>query len=153
MAREVAARPSTLYTHEERLAGYREALFEAGVPGTPAWERTDATTVVEAEAAVVDLLTGSDPPTAILAGNNRASTGLLRALRRVDRQVAFIGFDDFDLADTLGITVVAHDPAHMGREAVRLALARHTNLTAPLTQAVIPTKLIRRGSGETPPPR
>jgi DNA-binding LacI/PurR family transcriptional regulator len=39
----------------------------------------------------------------------------------------------------------------MGREAVRLAIARHADLTAPPTSAVLPTRLIRRGSGETPP--
>jgi LacI family transcriptional regulator len=101
---------------------------------------------------VHELLAGPDAPTAILAGNNRASTGVLRALRESDHQVAIIGFDDFDLADTLGITVVAHNPENMGREATRLALARQDDLTSAPTQIVLPTEIIRRGSGETPPP-
>jgi LacI family transcriptional regulator len=149
--RRIAFVGSDVYTHLERLAGYRQALLEAGIPRSPAWERRDATTTSAAEQAVADLLSAPDPPTAILAGNNRASTGVLRALRDGDRRVAFIGFDDFDLADTLGITVVAHDPEHMGREAVRLALARHSDLAAPPSQAVLPVRLIRRGSGEVRP--
>jgi DNA-binding LacI/PurR family transcriptional regulator len=38
----------------------------------------------------------------------------------------------------------------LGREAVRLALSRHADLAAPPTQTVLPTRLIRRGSGELP---
>lgn len=147
----VGSSPS-LYTHEQRLAGYRQALFEAGIPASPALERSDATNIAASERAVLELLAAPTPPTAIIAGNNRASTGVLRALRATDRPTAFIGFDDFDLADTLGITVVAHDPELMGREAVRLAFARHADLSAAPTQVVLPTRLIQRGSGELPPP-
>ena len=143
----------TLYTHGERLAGYREALGEAGAGGNRAWERTDASDTAAAERAARELLTGPDAPTAVLAGNNRASTGVLRALRSIDRPVAFIGFDDFDLADALGITVVAHDPAGMGREAPRLALVRRDDRDGPPTQVVLPTRLVERGSGELAPPR
>ena len=75
---------STLYTHGERLAGYRHALLDAGLGGSRRWERTDAPDAASAEAAVHDLLAGPEAPTAILAGNNRASTGVLRALRESD---------------------------------------------------------------------
>jgi LacI family transcriptional regulator len=136
------------YTHDERLAGYRQALLEAGVAGSPRWERGDAVSVATAQGVVTELLADPDPPTAILAANNRASTGVLRALRDGGHRVAFVGFDDFDLADTLGISVVAHDPEAMGREAVRLALARQDDLSAPPSQVVLPTRLVRRGSGE-----
>jgi LacI family transcriptional regulator len=149
--RRIAFVGSTVYTHTERLAGYRQAMQEAGLPGRAEWERCDADTVEGAERAVIELLAGDNPPTAILAGNNRASHGVLRALRSTGQPVAFTGFDDFDLADMLGATVVAHDPQHLGREAVRLALARHDDLDAAPTRVVLPTRLIHRGSGEIPP--
>ena len=149
--RRIAFIGSTVHTHLERLAGYRDALVEAGIPLNPAWARTDASTTVAAARAMTELLASADPPTAILAGNNQVSTSVLRALRDSGRSVAFIGFDDFDLAETLGISVVAHDPEDMGRQAVRLALSRHADLGAAPTQIVLPTRLIRRGSGETPP--
>ncbi|HLL67393.1 MAG TPA: LacI family DNA-binding transcriptional regulator [Micromonosporaceae bacterium] len=149
--RRIAFVGSTVHTHQERLAGYRAALLEAGVPGSAALERTDATTAAAAQHAVAEMLAGSNPPTAILAGNNRASTGVLRALRESGRRPAFIGFDDFEFADSFGITVVAHDPEEMGREAVRLALLRHADLTAPPIRKVLPVRLVPRGSGELPP--
>lgn len=147
----VGSSPS-LYTHGQRLAGYRHALLEAGLGNSGSWERTDAPDAVSAETAVRELMARADAPTAILAGNNRASTGVLRALRDTGQRVSFIGFDDFDLADTLGITVVAHDPESMGREAARLAFSRQGDLMAPPAQLVLPTQLVPRGSGELPPP-
>jgi LacI family transcriptional regulator len=147
---------SQLYTHAERLAGYRQALSEAGLPGSPAWELTDAPDVASAEAATHRLLALPDPPTAILAGNNRASAGVLHALRgsggAAAPGVAVTGFDDFDLADMLGITVVAHDPEEMGRAAARLALSRQDDPAGAPDQIVLPTRLVCRGSGEVPPP-
>jgi len=145
----------TLYTHGQRLAGYRQALYDAGLGGSRSWERADGSDAPSAERAARELLTGANPPTAILAGNNRASTGVLRALRAlhgITPPVGFVGFDDFDLADALGITVVAHDPENMGREAARLALAPQGDHDHTPTQIVLPTHLVLRGSGEVPPP-
>jgi LacI family transcriptional regulator len=146
----VGSSPS-LYTHGQRLSGYRQALFGAGIASRSAWERTDAPDARSAERAVRELLADPDPPTAILAGNNLASTGALRALRGVEQQIAFIGFDDFDLAEMLGITVVSHDPENMGRQAAGLALSRQEDLATAVSQVVLPTRLVRRGSGELPP--
>jgi LacI family transcriptional regulator len=145
--------PASLYTHERRLAGYRRALLDAGVEAPHRWERTDSSDAASAEQAVRGLLDAVEPPTAILSSNNRASLGVLAALRDTDRRLAFISFDDFDLASVLGITVVAHDAEEMGREAVRLAVARQAHLTAPPSTVVLPTRLVRRGSGELPPER
>jgi LacI family transcriptional regulator len=149
--RRIAFVGSLVHTHRERLAGFRDAMAEAGVEVDPAWERTDASTPAAAQRAMLELLAAAEPPTAVLAGNNQASTSVLRALRDSDRRVAFIGFDHFVLAETLGISVVAHDPEDMGRQAVRLALSRHDDLAATPTQIVLPTRLIQRGSGEIPP--
>ena len=105
----------------------------------------------KAEATVRDLLNSPTPPTALLTTNNRLTTGALRALRDVKNPPALVGFDDFDLADVLGTTVVAHDPMAMGREAARLAYARISGHTGPARTVIIPTAVIPRGSGERPP--
>lgn len=141
-----------LYTHVQRLAGYRHALLEAGIAGSSALERADAPDAASAERVTRELLrAGIDAPTAILAGNNRASTGVMQALRDSEVPRAFIGFDDFDLAETLGITVVAHDPEDMGRQAARLSVARQADPFGPPSQIILTTRLVLRGSGEIPP--
>lgn len=140
-----------LYTHGERLAGYRDALREAGIAIEPALERVDAPDDQSAERTARALLAMDDPPTAIFSANNRASIGVIRALREHPEPIAFIGFDDFDLAGALGLTVVAHDPDDMGRQAALLALSRHGDFSGTAQQLIIPTRLVKRGSGEMPP--
>jgi LacI family transcriptional regulator len=144
--------PPSLYTHRERLAGYRQAMVATNGDYSELLERADGPDAPSAEAAARALLAADRPPTAILAGNNRASLGVLRAIRDRLEPVAFISFDDFDMADLLGVTVVAHDPAAMGREAVRLAVLRHGDFARPVGSLVVPTRLVRRGSGEIRPP-
>jgi len=79
----------------------------------------------------------------------------VRALRRLGAEwsVALVGFDDFLLADLLspGVTVVAQDPAAVGRTAATLLFARIGGDTSPPAVRLVPTTLIRRGSGELPP--
>lgn len=144
--------PAGLYTHQERLAGYRQALLEAGITGSGRWERLEAVGGPQTEESIRDLLALDDPPTAIITGNNRASAGAVRELLTRRRDVAFIGFDDFELADALGISVIAYDTVELGRQAARLALARLDDPTGPPVHIEIPTRLVRRGSGEIPPP-
>jgi LacI family transcriptional regulator len=142
-----------LYTARERLDGYRDALAAAGVPQDPALVRTGNRGAAEAEAAVELLLELPDGerPTAILAANNRNTVGALRAMARHDRRPAIVGFDDFELADVLGITVVRSDPAELGERAAALAFARLDGDHGPPRKLTIPTTLVIRGSGEVAP--
>ncbi|MET3769805.1 LacI family transcriptional regulator [Marisediminicola sp. UYEF4] len=140
--------PAELYTHQQRLLGYRQALLEVGVTDTSRWERLEDADGPSAEESVRDLLALEDPPTAIIAGNNRASSGVIHALGNRFDKVAFVGFDDFELADSAGISVVAYDPAELGRQAARLVLSRLNDPIGPPRQIEIPTSLISRGSGE-----
>jgi len=57
------------------------------------------------------------------------------------------------LADLLepGITVMAQDPAAMGRAAAELLFRRTDGDRSPSVHDVIPTRLITRGSGQIPP--
>ena len=144
--------PSEFHTLHERLAGYRDALRDVGVTDTTRWERLDNDPTVSTEAAVRELLELDDPPTAIVTGNNRATTGAMRVVREQAGRVALIGFDDFELADMLGISVVAYDTMELGRAAARLALERLEDPTGFTRQVEIPTRLVQRGSGEVPPP-
>jgi LacI family transcriptional regulator len=134
-----------------RIDGFVSAMRAAG---NDAWEpylRTDVHDVRAAERTAQELLSLSPAPTAIFTTNNRLTTGALRAMRGLADPPALIGFDDFDLADVLGITVVAHDMSAIGREAARLAYERISGHTGPARTIVISTSIVTRGSGERSP--
>ncbi|TDT74659.1 LacI family transcriptional regulator [Arthrobacter sp. AG258] len=145
----VASR-SYLFTIKERLAGFRQAMLEAGITGCQRWERLVEPDESSLDEAMAGLLEGENRPTAIVAANNRASLAFIKATYRSPSDVAFIGFDDFELADTFGVTVVGFDVAEMGREAARLAVAGIEGKRPP-SHVGIPTQMILRGSGEKRP--
>jgi LacI family transcriptional regulator len=135
-----------------RIDGFVSAMAAAGNTEWEPYLRTDVHDVVRAERTVRDLVALDAPPTALLTANNRLTTGALRALREHPAPPALVGFDDFDLADVIGTTVVAHDAVAMGREAARLAHRRISGDRSAARTVVIPTSLIARGSGERPAP-
>jgi LacI family transcriptional regulator len=134
-----------------RIDGFIGAMRAGGNTAWEAYVRTDVHDVRHAEQTVRDLLDLGAPPTAIFTTNNRLTTGALRAMRDVADPPALVGFDDFDLADVLGTTVIAHDVSAIGRQAARLAYERISGHTGPARTIVIATSLIPRGSGERPP--
>ena len=139
---------SRLPTHRGRLHGHAAAMDAAGVEGWRRWVREDRHDAASARGGVRELLELEEPPTALFTSNNRVTIGALSALRGVAAPPALVGFDDFDLADVLGVTVVAHDPVEMGRRAAVLALEP---AAAEPRRVVLPTVLVRRGSGEVAP--
>lgn len=142
-------------TARQRLAGYRAALEQAGLPIDPALVVQDLSGAEPAEHAVAALFRDPDPPTALFTAQNLVTIGAVRALHRLglQRLVAVVGFDDFPTADLLspGITVVAQDPAGIGRRAAHLLFARMAGEAGPPAVHHVPTVLIPRGSGELPP--
>jgi LacI family transcriptional regulator len=141
---------SRLPTHLERVAAYEQALAEAGIAEADrrAYARDGAHDADAAEVEVRALLGLPQPPTALITANNRITTGALRALRGLARPPALIGFDDFDLADLLDVTVIAHDPVRMGELGVELLLDRLAGREGSPRRVLMPTRLLARGSGE-----
>lgn len=143
------------YTISERIRGYRSALEGAGV-------EPDSELVYSADLDTADfanelhrMLALPSPPTAIFCTNNRSSAHILKAMLTIDPKPAFVGFDDFEMAEAMtpAITVVAQDPAEMGRRAVHLLFGRMAGDTSEPRTELISTRVIERGSGEAPPSR
>jgi len=136
-----------LTTARDRHRGYLRAL--GGRAGPVVHDLRDA---AAAEGAAIAVLRGPDPPTAIFAARSPITVGVVRALRRLrlENAVALIGFDDFPLADLLDppVTVVAQDPARMGRTAALALFERIDGDRSAPREIRIPTTLIPRGSGE-----
>jgi LacI family transcriptional regulator len=144
-----------LYTMRERYAGYREAVLSAGLePTAPVpCDSEDAAT-----GQVRGLLRSPQPPTALFCANNLVTKFALHALFRlgltVPDDMALIGFDDFELADTLQppITVIRQPIAELGSTAAELLFQRITNATIqPGRQRTLPVELVLRRSCGCPP--
>lgn len=140
--------PAATWTGSERYRGYCAALDEAGIPVDDGLASHRQREVAAAEQATEELLDLADPPTAIFAANNRNTIGAYRAIRERAADTTLAGFDDFELADLLGLplTVVAYDPRELGREAARLLADRIRGAGRGESEAprrlVIPTKVV-----------
>jgi LacI family transcriptional regulator len=146
----------SIWTAEQRRLGYVEGLAAEGVPHDPALVRQDLSSIEAARRAALELLARPEPPSALFTGQNLVTIGAIHALRHrgLQHRVALVGFDDFLLADLLdpAVSVVAQDPATLGRTAAELLFARLDGDRGPPRQLVVPTRLIPRGSGEIPAP-
>ena len=144
---------SGIFTTAERLRGYRKTLARAGLPPDPSLIRLGVHDAGAAERAVYELLALPEPPTALFAGNNRITVGVLRVLGRSGFRLTLVGFDDLELGEMLAVpvTVVAYDAADLGRGAAELLAQRLAGDDSPPQRIVLPTALIVRGSGEVKP--
>jgi LacI family transcriptional regulator len=145
----------TITTAAERCRGYLEEMAAQRIDVDQRLVRLDLRGIEKAEAATTELLDSAEPPTALFAGQNMITIGAFRVLRRLGlhRRIALIGFDDILLADLLepGITVIAQDPALIGRTAAELLFRRLDGDRSPSEHLIIPTRIITRGSGEILP--
>lgn len=140
-----------LQTHQTRFSAFRDAMVEAGVDNWAEFAVEGAHDAASANRVVGGLLRRERPPTAIFTSNNQMTIGAVRAISMTAPQTALIGFDDFELSDVLGITTVSHNPMEMGRLAARAILAAQSNQKTEPRERVLPTRLVRRGSGERRP--
>ncbi len=145
-----------LFTAAERLDGYRDALAAHGLAHDPALVRHPGSGVFDPGWAASELLAAPDPPTALFSAQNLITIEVVRALHAlgVHREVAHVGFDDITFGDLVepAITVVAQDPREMGLRAAQLLFERLDGFDGPSRRVVVPTRMIRRGSGELPGP-
>ncbi|MEM3485530.1 MAG: LacI family DNA-binding transcriptional regulator [Candidatus Methanomethyliaceae archaeon] len=118
-------------TTEERFAGYRQALEEAGIGFSQDLVVWGGYRIEGGRKALVELLSLSHPPTAIFSTNNLMTVGVLQELFRrnvkIPDEVAVVGFDDLgwaEIACSSFITVVAQRPYMIGHTAMELLLKR-----------------------------
>jgi LacI family transcriptional regulator len=144
---------AAFWTGSERRAGFEASLYdidgaEAGTIAMGPYELDDLVTLLRS------WTDGPDPITAVVTGNNRVTSQVLHAMRRLDNPLALVGFDDFEYADLLvpPVTVVSQNADALGEQAADALFSRLEALSgAPsrlpsVRQIVLPTRLIVRGS-------
>jgi LacI family transcriptional regulator len=143
-----------IYTAVQRHQGYENAMADAGIAVQDSWVCMAKPGQSVIRDALSRMLAGPSPVTAVFCGNNRITVLALREIATAGWRLALVGFDDFELADLLspGVTVVAQNPAEMGRRAAELLYGRLAGEHGPAQRIELATQLIVRGSGEIPPP-
>jgi DNA-binding LacI/PurR family transcriptional regulator len=147
-----------IWTIQERYAGFRDALQGIGTEPDPMLVRHGQRSRAEAARLAGEMLSLSDPPTALFTTTDLITMGAIDAMagrNGSDRRghVALVGFDEFDMADKVSppVTVVAQDPVALGATAAQLLFSRITGDTSPPREVVLTTRLVVRGSGEIGP--
>jgi LacI family transcriptional regulator len=142
-------------TAAARLAGFRAALADLGRPLDDGLVVTALRSEAAATEALLTLLDGPEPPTAVFAARNTLAVGAVRALRQrgAAGSTALVGFDDFPLSDLLDppLTVLRQDVGAMGGAVVDRLFARIDGDGSPPQHIVVTPQLLVRGSGEVRP--
>ncbi|MFE7126480.1 LacI family DNA-binding transcriptional regulator [Streptomyces sp. NPDC057617] len=134
---------------DDRAEGWQRAMRRHGLPvrGRRAQSIDD---IEAARAAAVPLLDAG--ATAVVAVSDTLALGCYRALRERQavpgRDVAVVGFDDSPTAALLspGLSTVAQPLEAVGRECVRLLLARMADPDAPPERVLLEPSLVIRDS-------
>ena len=107
-----------------RLAGYREALEEAGIDVVEQWYAPGDFTLEDGYHACQRLLAMSNRPTAIFCASDEMAIGAMLACRdqgvSVPDDMSIIGIDDYDLSGFFGLTTVAQHPRRQGEKAASI---------------------------------
>jgi DNA-binding LacI/PurR family transcriptional regulator len=139
-----------------RRRGYLSVIRAAGLAEDVV--TTDGPDYTEEAGAAAGrrLLTRAALPTAVMAANDQAASGLLQTLTRagirVPADVSVTGFDDswFARLSFVDLTTARQAPDLMGAAAVRAAVRRIDRPTVKPAVTVIPTELVLRSSTATP---
>ncbi|EJT00919.1 LacI family DNA-binding transcriptional regulator [Rhizobium sp. CCGE 510] len=142
-------------TTVERTKAFRAAMTERGIEVPHAFISNGNHSTADAAASTHRLLELKEPPTAILASNNLAMIGAMRAIRerglRVPEDISVLGIDDFEWADYFEprLTLMAQPCDEIGRKAADLLIARIGNKHRPReTVRLSPVLRVRESCGE-----
>jgi LacI family transcriptional regulator len=147
--------PRGVSTADDRLAGYRRAMVEAGISPNKENEFNGAFTQESGFEMAHQAMQKNNRITAIFAANNFITFGTIKALQdmrlRVPEDVAVVGFDDLPASlVTFPFLTVAAQPAYeMGKKAMEILLGRlDGTLPDQYQEVVLPADIvIRQSSG------
>ncbi len=138
-----------LFTSQRRVRGYRDVIRAAGLPYLAALDVQDSASV---ETAMTSFLSGGGRIDAIFCIKNAITIDVYKLLRRAEipipQKIALLGFDDFDLADTLEppITVVRQPVEAMATKAAELLFDALGKRDTKQNSVTLKVELVERGS-------
>ena len=152
----VISGPEDVLCSQARVAGFRSAHDEAGLPIDSDLVRYGNFYVDAGYEHGIQLLSRPDRPTAIFAGSDMQAMGVLRAARRlgldVPRDLSVVGYDNLPVAAWLGpaLTTVNQPLRDMADTATRMLLDLARGMEPSTSRVDLVTELVVRES--TAPP-
>ena len=143
----------SLSSLSERLAGYRQAMRNAGLQERLLLRRFEISAPLD---SIDQLLESAVLPEAMVLANNVIAIQMMQALRRmavaIPDRVALGCIDEVEVAQLLDppLTTVAQPNYEMGRVAMQMLLERLTDPRVVSRDRVLPTELIIRRSSLRP---
>ena len=148
--------PVRLWSSEQRLSGFREALAMGGLDPDAAPVVSGDHGQASGQRAAALLVAGTTKPTAIVCANDLMAFGVLQYCREaglsVPGDLSVTGFDDIPAAELVnpGLTTASQPARDMGRAGAELLLHRIGLLAEPPVKLGFPVTLRVRGSSAPP---
>jgi len=140
----------------DRLRGVATALAHRGLE--PAGCLTGPHSKEMARRLALQLLSGTERPTAIVTTSDTQALGVLAAAREVGIDVpgelSVVGFDDLEIAETAGLTTIRQPIVESGRRAAQLIMSLAGGEQPARRHVALPLQLVERqstGAGRTAP--
>ncbi len=136
----------------DRIAGYRAALENVGIPVDPALIRPGLFSQQTGYEQTMILLDLPEPPTALFAGSDAQAMGVYAAIRarglRIPESLSVVGFDDVPIASivTPALSTVRQPLVEMGRVATTMLLRLIAEEPLDSKRVELTTTLITRES-------
>lgn len=144
--------PFSYTSARDRLAGYRAALADAGIPYDAQIVYPGAFTDTSSYEPMQTMLDLPEPPTAVFIGSDLVALGALHAIHHrgltIPDDISVIGFDDVLIGKYLQppLTTIHLPAADLGAKAGEMILASIRGKTFPTLRALLPTELVIRQS-------
>jgi DNA-binding LacI/PurR family transcriptional regulator len=138
----VCAKPNAS-TGQERIAGCRMAIKEAGFPSDSLDLLLCEESIESSYRLVKDLVAREKPPSAIFMWDDRLAVSAIKAIReaglRIPADVAIVGYDDIEIAAYLypPLTTVRQPTHQIGQTAAQILLNKLESETSPEPQKIV----------------
>jgi LacI family transcriptional regulator, xylobiose transport system transcriptional regulator len=152
----VISGPEDMMCSRARVSGFRSAMESASIP-------IDEDLIVfgsfhreEGISWGTELLSRSNPPTAIFAGSDLQALGVYEAARalglKIPQDLSVVGYDDLRVSEWAGppLTTVRQPLNEMAEQATRLVLRLRNNAQSDSLRVDLATSLVVRGSTGAP---
>ena len=144
--------PLHLTNSQERMAGFRRAMAEAGLPLAPEYLQEATFNLAGGHSKGSLLLRMLPRPTAMFAGNDMIAMGVLQSIHDLGlhcpQDVSLVGFDDLDFAPftSPSLTSVFQPGYQLGATAAQMLVDRVVGDQSPARHVVLQTQFKIRES-------